>query len=93
MEVLEQGEKIVFLRRLKEGPAAESYGIHVAMLAGLSQKVLERAGQIMELLKTRDADLTKTFGVNHDENKVNGKLKQLNKKKDPRENPEPSLFD
>jgi len=57
MEVLEKGEKIVFLRKLKEGPAAESYGIHVAMLAGLSQNVLNRAGQIMALLKERDADL------------------------------------
>ena len=61
MEVLEQGEKIVFLRKLKEGPAAESYGIHVAMLAGLSQNVLQRAGQIMALLKERDAGLTGTF--------------------------------
>jgi DNA mismatch repair protein MutS len=63
MEVLEQGEKIVFLRKLKEGPAAESYGIHVARLAGLSRLVLQRAQQIMDLLKERDADLSKTFGV------------------------------
>jgi DNA mismatch repair protein MutS len=61
MEVLEQGEKIVFLRKLKEGPAAESYGIHVARLAGLSHPVLQRAEQIMELLKMRDADLSETF--------------------------------
>ncbi|WP_461255001.1 DNA mismatch repair protein MutS [Treponema sp. R80B11-R83G3] len=74
MEVLEQGEKIVFLRRLKNGPAAESYGLFVAMLAGLSRNVLERAGQIMKLLKQRDADLSDTFGkniVNHNKNKVN----------------------
>ena len=57
MEVLEKGDKIVFLRKLKEGPAQESYGIHAAMLAGLSQNVLNRAGQIMTLLKERDADL------------------------------------
>ncbi|MCL2210531.1 MAG: DNA mismatch repair protein MutS [Treponema sp.] len=93
MEVLEQGEKIVFLRRLKEGPAAESYGIHVAMLAGLSQKVLERAGEIMDLLKTRDADLRSTFGVNHNEEKVNDTKKQTNKKKESDENIELSLFD
>ena len=61
MEVLEQGEKIIFLRKLKEGPTAESYGIHVARLAGLSQNVLHRAGQIMKLLKERDSDLTDTF--------------------------------
>jgi len=82
MEVLEQGEKIVFLRKLKEGPAAESYGIHVAFLAGLSVNVLDRAGQIMALLKDRDADLTETFGdkeafVNQKANKVNKKEREI----------------
>jgi DNA mismatch repair protein MutS len=74
MEVLEQGEKIVFLRKLKEGPTAESYGLFAAMLAGLSRNVIERAGQIMKLLKQRDSDLSDTFGeniVNQDKNKVN----------------------
>jgi DNA mismatch repair protein MutS len=74
MEVLEQGEKIVFLRKLKEGPTAESYGLFAAMLAGLSRSVIERAGQIMNLLKQRDSDLSGTFGkntVNQNKNKVN----------------------
>jgi DNA mismatch repair protein MutS len=61
MEVLDNDGKIVFLRKLKEGPSSESYGIHVAKLAGLSQTVLARAGQIMELLKERDADIGETF--------------------------------
>jgi len=75
MEVLEQGENIIFLRKLKEGPAAESYGIHVALLAGLSQNVLKRAKEILSLLKERDKDLRQTFGsdigVNQKENEVN----------------------
>ncbi|MCL1993841.1 MAG: DNA mismatch repair protein MutS [Spirochaetes bacterium] len=50
MEVLDNEGEIVFLRKLKEGPAAESYGIHVAQLAGLSENVLERAKEIMESL-------------------------------------------
>ncbi|MDR2717243.1 MAG: DNA mismatch repair protein MutS [Treponema sp.] len=57
MEVLEKDGGIVFLRRLKEGPTAESYGLHVARLAGLSPPVLERARQIMERLRERDAGL------------------------------------
>jgi DNA mismatch repair protein MutS len=61
MEVLDKDGKIVFLRKLKEGPSSESYGIHVAKLAGLSQTVLARAGQIMKLLKERDADIGETF--------------------------------
>ena len=81
MEVLDQGGKIVFLRKLKEGPAAESYGIHVAKLAGLSDSVLDRAKQIMDLLKERDADLSEnnfqneTDTVNHNANTVNDEKK------------------
>jgi DNA mismatch repair protein MutS len=61
MEVLDKDGKIVFLRKLKEGPSSESYGIHVAKLAGLSQTVIARAGQILGLLKERDADIGETF--------------------------------
>jgi DNA mismatch repair protein MutS len=50
MDVREERNEIVFLRRLREGPAAQSYGLHVARLAGLPEKVLERAGEIMEKL-------------------------------------------
>jgi DNA mismatch repair protein MutS len=61
MEVLDNDGKIVFLRKLAEGPASESYGVHVAKLAGLREHILDRAMQIMELLKTRDFALRKTF--------------------------------
>jgi DNA mismatch repair protein MutS len=57
MEVLEKDGGVIFLRRLREGPAAESYGLHVARLAGLTPAVLERAGQIMKRLRERDAGL------------------------------------
>ena len=57
MEVLEKDGGIIFLRRLREGPTAESYGIHVARLAGLSPAVLERARQIMDQLRERDVTL------------------------------------
>jgi DNA mismatch repair protein MutS len=50
MEVLEHNGEIVFLRRLKEGFAENSYGIHVAALAGIPGRVIERAGVIMEKL-------------------------------------------
>ena len=57
MEVLEKDGQVIFLRRLQEGPASESYGIHVARLAGLSPPVLERARHIMERLRERDSGL------------------------------------
>ena len=48
MDVAERDGGIVFLRKLKEGPTEESYGLHVAALAGLPDRVLERAGEIMD---------------------------------------------
>jgi DNA mismatch repair protein MutS len=91
MEVLDKNGKIIFLRKLKEGPAAESYGIHVARLAGLSENVLGRAEQIMTLLKARDADT-----VNHLEKKVNNTKPDTPSKKQSPPKPvseEPGLFD
>ncbi|GIX48671.1 MAG: DNA mismatch repair protein MutS [Candidatus Tectimicrobiota bacterium] len=45
--VREWGESIVFLRKILEGSADRSYGLHVARLAGLPAAVLERARQIL----------------------------------------------
>jgi len=51
MDVDERNGEVVFLRKLREGAAAESYGLHVAALAGLPGAVLRRAGEIMGSLK------------------------------------------
>ncbi len=40
-----------FLYRLKDGPAQESFGIHVAQLAGLPQPVVQRAWKILDQLE------------------------------------------
>ncbi|GHU15852.1 DNA mismatch repair protein MutS [Spirochaetia bacterium] len=61
MEVLDKNGEIIFLRKLKEGPAAESYGLHVARLAGLSDRVLERAGRIMDRLQERSQELYRSL--------------------------------
>lgn len=46
---------IVFLRKLVPGPADKSYGIEVARLAGVPQRVVKRAGEILiDLEKQRD---------------------------------------
>ncbi|GHT94863.1 DNA mismatch repair protein MutS [Spirochaetia bacterium] len=57
MEVLDRRGEIIFLRKLKEGPSAESYGLHVARLAGLPEGVLVRATEIMERLRENDRAL------------------------------------
>jgi DNA mismatch repair protein MutS len=54
MEVLDNEGELVFLRKLKDGAAAESYGLHAARLAGLSGQVLDRAWRIMERLQANE---------------------------------------
>jgi len=48
MAVLENEGEIIFLKQLKPGPAAGSYGIHVAGLAGIPSHVLQRARELQE---------------------------------------------
>ncbi len=55
MDVREIGGKVVFLRKVKEGAADDSYGIHVARLAGLPPELIQRAS---EKLKELEEDLT-----------------------------------
>ena len=47
MDVLEEGDRVVFLRRVVPGGADRSYGIHVAGLAGMPRAVVRRAGEIL----------------------------------------------
>ncbi len=50
--VREVGENIVFLHQLVPGGADRSYGIHVGRLAGLPEKVVRRAWEILALLES-----------------------------------------
>ena len=49
--VKEYGKDIIFLRQIVPGACDRSYGIHVGRLAGLPEAVLERAGEILEVLE------------------------------------------
>ncbi|MDT8901394.1 DNA mismatch repair protein MutS [Anaeroselena agilis] len=49
--VKERGNDVVFLRRIVPGGADKSYGIHVAQLAGLPKKLVERAQEILAELE------------------------------------------
>jgi DNA mismatch repair protein MutS len=53
--VKEQGENIVFLRKIVEGSADRSYGIQVARLAGLPQEVINRAKVILHSLESQES--------------------------------------
>ncbi len=52
--VKEQGDDIVFLRKIIKGGADKSYGIQVAKLAGVPENVLKRAREIVEQLSDND---------------------------------------
>lgn len=53
LAVQETGEDIVFLKKIKAGPAGNSYGIHVASLAGLPDRVVYRAKQILTSMESQ----------------------------------------
>lgn len=54
ISVKEQGEQIVFLRKIIRGGADQSYGIHVARLAGVPECVLKRAKEYVKLLEQKE---------------------------------------
>ncbi len=54
ISVKEEGEDIIFLRKVVEGSADKSYGIQVARLAGLPSDVILRANEILLQLEEKD---------------------------------------
>ncbi|TAF73362.1 MAG: DNA mismatch repair protein MutS [Bacteroidetes bacterium] len=51
VSVKELGNKIIFMRKLKEGGSEHSFGIHVAQIAGMPNQVVFRANEIMHQLE------------------------------------------
>ena len=49
--VKEVDNKVIFLRKLKPGGSAHSFGIHVAQIAGMPQLIVLRASEIMQHLE------------------------------------------
>ncbi|MED1201990.1 DNA mismatch repair protein MutS [Heyndrickxia acidicola] len=54
VSAIEQNGKVVFLHKIKQGPADKSYGIHVAQLAELPPKLIQRANEILLTLENMD---------------------------------------
>lgn len=90
VDILEEKDRIVFLRKIIEGSADKSYGIYVARLAGLSQEIVDRAGELLEELETE--------GIWSVEPHFQASLppvaakKSKAKKKGPSEDEQPSMF-
>jgi DNA mismatch repair protein MutS len=67
VDVREWGDNILFLYKIREGASDKSYGIHVAKLAGLPRRVVERANEILERLENGDALPKKAHQGGHPE--------------------------
>ena len=53
--VKEVGKEVVFLRKIKEGGTAHSFGIHVARMAGMPKEVIQSAEDTLKALEMNDS--------------------------------------
>ncbi len=74
--VKEKGEDIIFLRKIVRGGTDESYGIHVARLAGVPKAVTQKADEILRSLERKNI-LT---GKKQDKKQVEGQFDLYNYK-------------
>ena len=77
--VKEKGEDIIFLRKIVQGGTDESYGIHVAKLAGVPAPVVKKANEILKSLERKSA-LTKEATEKENKKQPAGQLDLYNYK-------------
>lgn len=58
VSVKELDDRVIFLRKLKRGGSAHSFGIHVARMAGMPKSVVKRANEILEELEKSHGEKT-----------------------------------
>ncbi len=89
--VKEQGDDIVFLRKIIKGGADKSYGIQVAKLAGVPDIVTDRAKEIVEQLI--DNDITEKIRSISIDSRLGEDRKKVQAKYDEVDLAQMSLFD
>ena len=57
LDATEHGRELIFLHAVKPGPASQSYGLHVAELAGVPRDVVERAREYLRRLEKHQQTL------------------------------------
>ncbi len=57
LDAMEHGDTLVFLHQVREGPASQSYGLQVALLAGVPERVVRRAREHLQELEARQVEL------------------------------------
>ncbi len=68
--VRENGDDIVFLRKIIQGKANKSFGIQVAKLSGLDQNIIERAYEILEVIENRQLTKQESESLNNNESQI-----------------------
>jgi DNA mismatch repair protein MutS len=56
LDAVEHGDDIIFMHRVKPGPANQSYGLQVARLAGIPAQAIHLARQKLQLLEQQSAN-------------------------------------
>ena len=77
--VKEKGEDIIFLRKIVKGGTDESYGVHVARLAGVPQIVTKRANEILKSIERKNVLNNKKI-EKQEKNQAEGQLTMYNYK-------------
>ena len=72
--VKEVGKNVIFLRKLKEGGVAHSFGIHVARLAGMPRQVIESAERTLASLESQPAKRVRAHNVREGRIESDGSL-------------------
>ena len=72
--VKEVGKNVIFLRKLKEGGVAHSFGIHVARLAGMPRQVIESAERTLAALENQPAKRVRAHNVREGRIESDGSL-------------------
>ena len=79
VRVKEDGEDVIFLRKIIEGKADKSYGLHVAKLAGVPNRVVKRANQILKDLDKEKAEISSLELDYSDEYELDSKYEEIGK--------------
>jgi DNA mismatch repair protein MutS len=89
LDATEHKDDIIFMHKVQEGPANQSYGLHVAQLAGVPKHIIKAARHKLQELENQTVtaqhhsgsqpDLFATaVNPNEEENKILTKLKKIN---------------
>ena len=82
----EVGQKVIFLRKLVPGGSHHSFGIHVAKMAGMPKKIVDRATEILVQLEQKS--------IENSTNNDNGlKATKANTKAIPTDNYQLNIFE